>query len=90
MRWAMIDAAFEGTDDENLSSMMRRIRNLDDAKAVAAVLVDLHTMSEVEVDVTFPEDYHGVDAYVEAAQLEFAYNLLGESAPEEEILALFH
>lgn len=87
------DFAFVGPDEDEDDpediAIFSAIKTDDDRKAIAKELVNCNTYSGIDVDVTFPEDYDGLDGYVYAAQVEFFYNLSGEYADREEILACF-
>ena len=88
----LIKAKFAGTDNERANRILGIIKDLDDAKALSDVLVDMGTYMEVDVELpqdSIIEDYNGMDGYVCAAQLEFAYNLLGDYAPDEELINCF-
>lgn len=88
----LIKAKFAGSDSERANKIINRIKDLDDAKALADVLIDMATYRNVDVELPespIIEEYNGMDAYIYAAQLEFAYNLLGDYAPDEELIKCF-
>lgn len=88
----LIKAKFAGSDSERANKIINRIKDLDDAKALADVLIDMATYRNVDVELPespIIEEYNGMDAYIYAAQLEFAYNLLGDYAPNEELINCF-
>lgn len=88
----LIKAKFAGSDSERANKIINLIKDLDDAKALADVLVDMGTYREVDVELPespIIEEYNGMDAYIYAAQLEFAYNLVGDYAPDEELINCF-
>lgn len=90
--YELTQAKFAGTDSERANKIIGLINDFDDAKALADELVDMGTYSEVDVELPespIIEEYNGMDAYIYAAQLEFAYNLLGDYAPDEELIACF-
>lgn len=88
----LVKAKFAGTDSERANKILGIINDLDDAKALSDVLVDMGTYMEVDVELpqdSIIEEYDGMDGYIYAAQLEFAYNLLGDYAPDEELINCF-
>lgn len=87
---ALSEAAFVGTDDDFLSGLLGSISDLEDAAAIAEILIDPETYSDIEFDVNVPDWYNGIDGYVFAARLEFAHNLLGNYADENDLLFFFN
>lgn len=88
----LIKAKFVGTENERANRILGLIKDIDDAKALSDVLVDIGTYMEVDVELpqdSIIEEYDGMDGYIYAAQLEFAYNLLGDYAPDEELIKCF-
>lgn len=88
----LIKAKFVGTENERANRILGLIKDIDDAKALSDVLVDMGTYMEVNVELphdSIIEQYDGMDGYIYAAQLEFAYNLLGDYAPDEELINCF-
>lgn len=90
--YELTKAKFAGTDSERANKIISLINDFDDAKALSGVLVDMGTYMEVDVELpqdSIIEEYDGMDGYIYAAQLEFAYNLLGDYAPDEELINCF-
>lgn len=88
----LIKAKFVGTENERANRILGLIKDIDDAKALSDVLVDMGTYMEVDVELpqdSIIEEYDGMDGYIYAAQLEFAYNLLGAYALDEELINCF-
>lgn len=88
----LVKAKFAGSESERANRILSLIKDIDDAKALSDILVDMGTYSLVDVELPdnpIIENYNGMDAYIYAAQLEFAYNLLGDYAPDEELIACF-
>lgn len=87
------DTTFCGTDKPRIAMIMKRIKNYDDAYELACELVNIRTYDNICVELPNDDiiyEYDGADAYVEAAQIEFAHNLVdNRSATDEELLELF-
>lgn len=94
-----------GTCDDvpQAERIMATMQDKEDRKALAEELIDLDNYTDfapdysdlgqdAELEATlrnYIETYKGLDAYVEAAQLEFAENLAQDFADVEDLIALF-
>lgn len=87
---ALTEGVFVGTDDDFISGILNSITDMKDAASIAEVLIDHKTYSEIEIDVNVPLWYIGISGYVFAARLEFAHNLRGEYADENDLLFFFN
>ena len=87
----LINLAFAGDrTDEHILEIRQAIESISDARVIAEKLIDEGNYAEfMPEDIQIPDDYDGIDAYVEAAQTEAAYNFVGEFADDDEILKLF-
>lgn len=91
----LTEAAFCGTDDEKIGVIYEAVKDKEDAEALAKELVTFETYAPLWDSINEnmsinTEGYNGIDAYVEASQLEFSANLHGGYADEEEIQKLFN
>lgn len=89
----LVNRAFNDECDDEVEKIYQAVEDEEDAKILAEELVNFETYlplwEYLSKDVTAPDDYDGIDAYVEAAQLEFSKNLFGGYADEEAVLKLF-
>ena len=90
-------------DIEQYDKIMSTIKSDDDRKALAEHIVTWENYSEFEPDYIhlgqdeelesklseIREKYNGLDAYVEAARLEFSCNLQSDYAYVEDLINLF-
>lgn len=90
---AIIDHAFCGNESELSVLVYSMIGSKEDEDALVNELVSVSTYAKlwdtVSESYQAPEDYVGVDAYVEAAKLELKANLHGRCADEEAVANLF-
>ena len=78
---------------DDVAYIINSIQDDDDRTAIAQELVNIDTYlplwETIADNFSVPEAYTGIDAFVEAAQLEFAANVKGDYAAEDDISFCF-
>lgn len=87
---ALKEAAFVGTEDGSITDILNSLNDIADAAAIAGILIDNHTYSEIEININIPLWYVGIKGYVFASRLEFSHNLFGSHAEENDLLFFFN